>query len=97
MRLGITPYTLSQRLSKIELLLGVRETPEMILSREMLTYWLATSEHGADLYIEITDACEARGGIMSMVRTQVGRAMIDRVMTDMYATLEPSNVVHYDQ
>lgn len=89
MRLGITPYTLNQRLSKLELSLGVRETPEMILSREMLTSWLASSDQGAGLWLDLDDACQAHGSIMGVVRTKAGRALIDAVVTDLFETVEP--------
>jgi hypothetical protein len=87
MRLGIRPYTLSQRLSKLELSLGVRETPAMALSREMLTSWLATSDQGAELWLDLDDACQPHGGIMALVRTGAGRDLIDAVVSDLYEML----------
>jgi hypothetical protein len=88
MRLGITPYTLNQRLSKLELSLGVRETPAMALSRELVTYWLATSDQGAELWLDLDDACQRHGGIIGMTRTTAGRDLIDAVVSDLYETLE---------
>ncbi len=93
MRRGVTAYTLERRLSKLELSLGVRETPAMAYSRELLTYWLATSDQGAERWLHLEDACQAEGGIVGTVRTKAGRDLIDAVVSDLYTTFELSSVV----
>lgn len=61
----------------------------MALSRELVTYWLASSDQGAELWLDLDDACQRHGSIMGMVRTRAGRDLIDAVVSDLYETLEP--------
>ena len=88
MRRGVTAYTLDKRLSKLERSLGMRETPAMTYSRELLTLWLATSEHGAELLMDREDASHAPGGIVVMLRAKAGRDLINAIVTDFYENVD---------
>jgi hypothetical protein len=88
MRHGVTAYTLDRRLSKLELSLGVRETPAMAYSRELLTLWLATSDQGPELWAELEDARQGFDAV-AMLCTTAGRDLIDAVVSDLYHHLAP--------
>jgi hypothetical protein len=60
----------------------------MAYSRELLTYWLAASEDGAELLALYEDMRQSFGAI-SMLTTQVGRDLTMDVLDDLYETLEP--------
>ena len=66
-----------------ELRLGVLETPAMAYSRELLTYWLATSEQGAELCAEYEDMRQSFGAT-GMLATRAGRDLTIAIGDDLY-------------
>jgi hypothetical protein len=84
------PATLKARLNRLERELQPYESAAQRQSREMATYWLATSERGAELLIDLEDACQRHGSILALTRSQAGRDLIDATVSDLYATLVPS-------
>lgn len=85
------PATLKARLNRLERELQPYESQVQRYSRELVTYWLATSDQGAELWLDLEDARQAHGGIMPLVRTKAGRDLIDAVVSDLFETLEAAS------
>lgn len=88
LRNAYRPATLKARLNRLERELRPYESPEQRAQRAMTVQWLAASEDGAGLLVDLEDMREQHGAT-GLLRTEPGRALTMALMDSLYeATTE---------